>query len=274
MELIEILQCPACKGPLDNELNCLRCKHAYKKDNDIYELMPDVQTPMPSAFSDINYLKLHRISSGTDEYFYQNRNPMVNWVSSSGYRQIVKMMGKESGLVLECGCGSGAFLMFNKNIDLNEYVMLDIDQEALRSIKKRNCVGGVIHGSSYKLPFMDNSFDTVMSHAHLEHLLFLDIALDEIRRVLKPGGKFIASVPTEGGFLWTSGRLFTTARYFKKMLDIDYIRANMIDHCNVIYQIERAIRRYFDVKKRGLFPLRIPSFHFNLTSTYLSIPLK
>lgn len=272
-DLINILQCSGCKGPISSELHCMRCKSIYKKEDDIYELMSDFQLSLPSAFSDINYLRYRKISSKTSEYFYYNRNPLINWVSGSGYRQIIKMLRKENGLILECGCGAGSFLNFNPNIDLKNYVMLDIDREALKLIKERKSIGGVIHGSSYELPFVNNSFDTVISHAQLEHLLFLDLALDEIRRVLKPGGKFIVSIPTEGGLLWTAGRFFTTARYFGKKLGIDYIKANRIDHCNVIHQIERSIKRYFAVKKRILFPFFIPSFHLNLISTYLLVPL-
>ena len=38
------------------------------------------------------------------------------------------------------------------------------------------------------LPFADNTFDAVISQAVFEHLQYPELAMQEIRRVLKPGG--------------------------------------------------------------------------------------
>lgn len=50
------------------------------------------------------------------------------------------------------------------------------------------------------LPFADNRFDVVVSCDVLEHVDSCEHSLDEIRRVLRPGGAFIGFVPLEGGF--------------------------------------------------------------------------
>lgn len=49
------------------------------------------------------------------------------------------------------------------------------------------------------LPFADNTFDVVVSCDVLEHVDSIQQSLDEIRRVLRPGGAFIGFVPAEGG---------------------------------------------------------------------------
>ena len=54
-----------------------------------------------------------------------------------------------------------------------------------------------LSGSAYKLPFNDNTFDLVICSEVLEHLHEYKEAVDEVYRVLKPGGKFLASVPAE-----------------------------------------------------------------------------
>jgi SAM-dependent methyltransferase len=42
-----------------------------------------------------------------------------------------------------------------------------------------------------ELPWPDESFETVVSATSLDHFYLLDVALDEIVRVLKPGGRFL-----------------------------------------------------------------------------------
>lgn len=49
------------------------------------------------------------------------------------------------------------------------------------------------------LPFPDDSFDIIVSCDVLEHVAQVGKSLDEIQRVLRPGGKFIGFVPLEGG---------------------------------------------------------------------------
>jgi SAM-dependent methyltransferase len=49
------------------------------------------------------------------------------------------------------------------------------------------------------LPFDADTFDLVISCDVLEHVESIERSLDEIRRVLRPGGAFIGFVPVEGG---------------------------------------------------------------------------
>jgi SAM-dependent methyltransferase len=60
------------------------------------------------------------------------------------------------------------------------------------------------------LPFPDASFDAVISFEVFEHVFNLDEILDDIRRVLKPGGKLLFSIP----FAWDEHEQpFDYARY-------------------------------------------------------------
>src|SRR6185312_3250597 len=55
------------------------------------------------------------------------------------------------------------------------------------------------HGYSQDIPFNDGMFDVVIMSEVLEHLTDTVIAstLTEVHRVLKPGGRFIGTVPAD-----------------------------------------------------------------------------
>ncbi len=55
---------------------------------------------------------------------------------------------------------------------------------------------GVVRGDATRLPFDDESFDVVVTSEVLEHIQDDVAALSEMVRVLKPGGRFAATVPS------------------------------------------------------------------------------
>lgn len=264
-----ILQCPDCNGRISGAMQCQQCKRTFGSHDQIIELLPAHELPRLAVYEDPDYKEYHRILADSHDYFYKEAPFVSRWVQSAGYQRIKKILHNAAGLVLENGCGSGVFFSINKNINRSEYIMLDNDLASLKRIQPRQDIKAIVHGTAYRLPFRDNSFDIVFSHAHLEHLPYLDWSLQETKRVLKPHGKFIASVPTEGGFLWSLGRSLTSAPHFSKKLNIDYLRANRIDHFNTIHQIDRAIKRYFHIEKCYRFPFLLPSYDANLIYTYI-----
>jgi SAM-dependent methyltransferase len=65
----------------------------------------------------------------------------------------------------------------------------------------------VREGSVYALPFADGTFDSVLFSEVLEHLEDPDRALQEIRRVLRPGGRVVIIFPND--FMFAVARLVT-----------------------------------------------------------------
>ncbi len=57
---------------------------------------------------------------------------------------------------------------------------------------------GVLRGDATRLPFADDSFDVVITSEVLEHIQDDVTAIAEMVRVLKPGGRFAATVPAWG----------------------------------------------------------------------------
>jgi SAM-dependent methyltransferase len=94
--------------------------------------------------------------------------------------------------VLDLGCRSGA--LTRHFLDGNEVVGLDVDAAALERAAALG-IEPVQANVEDPLPFADASFDAVVAGELLEHLQFPDALVAEIRRVLRPGGVLVGSVP-------------------------------------------------------------------------------
>ena len=101
--------------------------------------------------------------------------------------------------ILELGCGSGRFWLENLHripegweITLSDFSS-GMLQEARRNLRdsQRRFEFEVVDAQS--IPFEDESFDTVIANHMLYHVQDGAQALSEIRRVLRPGGRFYAS---------------------------------------------------------------------------------
>jgi SAM-dependent methyltransferase len=99
--------------------------------------------------------------------------------------------------VLDIGCGDGHFASIayeNLPIDVGVDVMARDLREAAR---RRGIYRSVSFASATALPFADASFKTVVSNCVIEHIPDLDAVVCEIARVLRPGGVFAATLPSE-----------------------------------------------------------------------------
>ena len=110
----------------------------------------------------------------------------------------------QKGVMLDVGCGEGRHIFgIMQDYPLMKCIGLDMDKESLekaeegyeyfKSISKAGAQ--FLKGSAYSLPFPDESIDLIVCSEVLEHLHEYNDAVKEIHRVLKPGGKFYASVP-------------------------------------------------------------------------------
>ena len=109
-----------------------------------------------------------------------------------------------NGSMLDVGCGEGRHIFgVMQEYPMMKCVGLDMDDDSLKKAEEGYSyfesiseVGAeFIKGSAYSLPFPDNTFDLIVCSEVLEHLHEYNDAVIEINRVLKPGGKFFASVP-------------------------------------------------------------------------------
>ena len=103
-----------------------------------------------------------------------------------------RYVGGPGRRVLDLGCRDGA--LTEAYAAGNEVVGVDADRTALAEAERR---GIETHWADLDQPleFGDAGFDVAVAGELLEHLRDPHRLVAEIRRVLKPGGTFVASVP-------------------------------------------------------------------------------
>jgi SAM-dependent methyltransferase len=129
----------------------------------------------------------------------------VHWWFVGRRRILLQVLGKYLGRdsaeprrILDVGCGTGTMLSHLASFGKAQGV--DIDEEAVGYCLERGLTD-VRLGEAAKLPFDDGSFDLVTALDVVEHLDDDVGALREMRRVLRPGGRILVTVPAFR-FMW------------------------------------------------------------------------
>lgn len=95
--------------------------------------------------------------------------------------EFAQQYGLANGRVLEVGAGSGLL----QDV-VERYTAIDLSTRASRFFHKP-----FLAASATRLPFRDNTFDGLWSIWVLEHVPNPERALEEMRRVIKPGGHLL-----------------------------------------------------------------------------------
>jgi ubiquinone/menaquinone biosynthesis C-methylase UbiE len=130
----------------------------------------------------------------------------IGHLLDSGYRrriqppsQLIERSGIKKGMqVLDLGCGSGAFTTFIARAvgEKGRVYALDIQADMLKQLENKLSKPEnkdiqnikLIEGNAYELPFDKGSLDLVNMVTVLQEIPDRNKALQEVKRVLKPGG--------------------------------------------------------------------------------------
>jgi SAM-dependent methyltransferase len=127
------------------------------------------------------------------------------WSQRSGlpaFRALIRAMEAElfhsivqiKGPVLDLGCGDGHFAETNQ---MKLDVGIDLAPASLQEARGRKMYANLEQADATKLPFANEAFETVISNCVVEHIPGVDLVFKETFRVLRHGGKFVLSVPTD-----------------------------------------------------------------------------
>jgi SAM-dependent methyltransferase len=97
-----------------------------------------------------------------------------------------------AGRVLENGCGVG---MYMQHLTTHVGVIIGLEYDMERTIEAHIHSPHLVNGASEELPFTGGSFDVILSHEVLEHVRDDRRSVEEMLRVLAPGGVIVLFVP-------------------------------------------------------------------------------
>lgn len=135
-------------------------------------------------------LQTHRAEDR--HWWYQGRRQVLE-------RTVEQLELPEGARILDAGCGSGRNMV---ELARHGYVTgVELSDASARLARERKC-GEVLEGSVMDMPLDDDTFDLVVSLDVIEHLDDDVGALRELRRVTKPGGALLVTVPAYQ-WLWS-----------------------------------------------------------------------
>jgi SAM-dependent methyltransferase len=174
------------------------------------------------------------------------------------YRGIAREIRKyrvETGKMVDIGCGEGYY--FKDYIKKFRTVIgLDISLNKLKRAGELQRVNKNIHrmcSNAETLPLQANSMNLVVCSELLEHLIEPGTAIDEIERILNPGGAAIISAPT-----WNNPGLWRAAPNQEKKVTINFHQAfegHLWNFSTASFLRQVRTNRLKLVKIKGVSPL-------------------
>jgi SAM-dependent methyltransferase len=131
-------------------------------------------------------------------------------------------------------------------------VGLEYDFE--RTLEAHQRAAHILNAAGEGLPFPDSSFDLVLSHEVLEHVQDDRIAVEEITRVLVPGGRAVIFTPNRGYPFETHGIYWRGCYRFGNIPLVNWLPSSWRD------RLAPHVRVYSRRQMRSLFsglPLRV-----------------
>ena len=139
-----------------------------------------------------------RNSIAAADYDYRAHDsaiPLQRYWQRSRYRHITGLI-QGQGRVLDVGCGSSRII----GALPPGSVALDVLSNKLRFARRFGVPR--VRGSGFALPFADETFPCVLCSQVIEHVPMVPSMIDELCRVLAPGGRLVLGTPDYDRWEW------------------------------------------------------------------------
>lgn len=163
--------------------------------------------------------------------------------------------------ILDIGCGTGFNIEYMQQHGYADIIGLDFSPDALMFCQSRG-LARLVCGDGTLPPFQDGSFDVVTALDMIEHLEDDVIALNELSRILRPGGLLVIFTPAYP-FLW--GLQDEVSHHFRRYVAGD-LRRKVEQAGLTIRKLTYANTFLFPVVLAGRLAMRVMGRPGNVTS--------
>ncbi len=151
-----------------------------------------------------DYLEHYEKDAEVFDYFERTADPATAHENLRLHETILDLVPKTDGCVLDVGCGKA---WVAEALTARGYPVVSFDVASANLRKAMEKIPSSLHfavrGDVLRLPFRQESFDTVISSEVMEHVPHLREYLENIIRVLKPGGRAIITTPYDEKILYS-----------------------------------------------------------------------
>jgi ubiquinone/menaquinone biosynthesis C-methylase UbiE len=205
---LDLLACPKCHGrliyssppgaasepqgeALAGSLLCPACQQSFPIENGIPRFVRMEEL-------DGQNLKFARFYDWFSVFYAPGARLTYKWFGERGRQRILKHLEPLQGRLLETSIGSGPNLpYFVNHPGVSEMHGMDISAGQLaqcqRYAQKRGWQVELTQANAEELPYQDNSFDALFHFGGINFFDNRQQAVDEMIRVVKPGGKVVFS---------------------------------------------------------------------------------
>lgn len=198
----------------------------------------------------------------------------------------LEAVGSGPGNVLDAGMGPGRLLAelsrtgwTVSGIDISERMV------ALATARLPPARGRLLQGSIAELPFEDESFDAVVATGVIEYLDDPAAGVDELLRVLRPGGLAVVSMPNLSSITarWTGMLWYPSVRAAKRALPgltsrpAPYVKPGLMRVPELVHMVKTAGASPVAIRHTGItlcppFDLAAPGLSRRLASRLEAAP--
>lgn len=209
------------------------------------------ENPVGSNF--VDYEQDKSFYTKYDEFRYRTEGHILEELDKIDFK---------SKKTLEIGLGQGADSM--QIIDRGAlYYGIDLTEESVRRVKERfrlfdKTYCEVQVANAEHIPYDDNSFDIVYSHGVIHHSPGIRQIVNEIHRVLKPGGQAVIMLYYKNSFNYYVSMAFVR-RAGLMMLQVFPFLAKPVSKLTG-ENVERINRHKYHLRKEGVSYFRMKNF--------------
>lgn len=159
---------------------------------------------------------------------------------------IVQAAGERiRGSILENGCGVG---MYVEHLSPFGGTVIGLEYDFERAAEARKNSPHIVNAAGESVPLAASTFDLILSHEVIEHVQDDCLAIREMVRILRPGGRIVLFAPNRGYPFETHGIYWKGKYSFGNKLFVNYLprrlRNKLAPHVRVYSK--KDLQRLFD----------------------------